>query len=491
MVGTRTAAFAPLGRSASSSSTRSTTAATSRTARRATTRAGSRAGGRRCVGARVVLGSATPDLVTPRPRPRRPRGAGPARRAAGRAACRRSRSSTCAPSWRAAIGRSSRRRWPTRSASLRPGREQAVLLINRRGAATFILCRDCGESLRCPDCELPFVYHLDGGTLRCHHCGRSGRARRALPGVRQQPASATSAPGPSASRPSCARVSRGCASARLDSDALAARRGFETVYDDFREGRIDVLVGHAAGGEGPRPAGGHAGRGGRRRRHAQPARLPRRRAHVPAAGPGRRARRSRADAGAGDRSRPTRPATTRCGPRPRSTSTASPTRSSCGAGCSAIRRSACWPGCSSRDADRGRAEERGRQAAAAVAAPGVEVLGPLPSYVARRAGRYRFQVVVRAPDADARARGARAGAARGGHRRRSRVAALSRYNADRHGHPPHPDRRGADPARAHEARLDASMRACIGCSTTCSRRCATRPASASPRTRSACRCRSR
>jgi primosomal protein N' (replication factor Y) len=56
------------------------------------------------------------------------------------------------------------------------------------------------------------------------------------------------------------------------------------------------------------------------------------------------------------------------------------------------------------DPDRGRAEERGRQAAAAVAEPGVEVLGPLPSYVARRAGRHRYQVVLRAPDAATRAR---------------------------------------------------------------------------------------
>jgi primosomal protein N' (replication factor Y) len=55
------------------------------------------------------------------------------------------------------------------------------------------------------------------------------------------------------------------------------------------------------------------------------------------------------------------------------------------------------------DPDRARAEERGRQAAAAAAGDGVDVLGPLPAYVARRAGRYRYQVVVRATDADARA----------------------------------------------------------------------------------------
>jgi primosomal protein N' (replication factor Y) len=55
------------------------------------------------------------------------------------------------------------------------------------------------------------------------------------------------------------------------------------------------------------------------------------------------------------------------------------------------------------DPDRGRAEARGRDAAAAVAGPGVEVHGPLPSYVPRRAGRWRFQVVIRAQDEVARA----------------------------------------------------------------------------------------
>ena len=55
------------------------------------------------------------------------------------------------------------------------------------------------------------------------------------------------------------------------------------------------------------------------------------------------------------------------------------------------------------DPDRGRAEARGRDAAAAVVGPGVEVHGPLPSYVPRRAGRWRFQVVIRAQDEVARA----------------------------------------------------------------------------------------
>jgi primosomal protein N' (replication factor Y) (superfamily II helicase) len=54
------------------------------------------------------------------------------------------------------------------------------------------------------------------------------------------------------------------------------------------------------------------------------------------------------------------------------------------------------------DPDRERAEARGRAAAEAVALPGIEVHGPLPSYVPRRAGRWRFQVVMRAADEVAR-----------------------------------------------------------------------------------------
>ncbi len=47
--------------------------------------------------------------------------------------------------------------------------QQAILLLNRRGYSTFVMCRECGEVIKCPDCGLPMVYHRDG-KLRCHHC---------------------------------------------------------------------------------------------------------------------------------------------------------------------------------------------------------------------------------------------------------------------------------------------------------------------------------
>ncbi len=48
--------------------------------------------------------------------------------------------------------------------------EQAILLLNKRGYSTFIMCRDCGEVVKCPDCGLPMHYHITDGTLKCHFC---------------------------------------------------------------------------------------------------------------------------------------------------------------------------------------------------------------------------------------------------------------------------------------------------------------------------------
>lgn len=50
--------------------------------------------------------------------------------------------------------------------------EQAILFLNRRGTATFVMCRDCGLVLNCPRCDMPLTYHRPGAMLECHYCGR-------------------------------------------------------------------------------------------------------------------------------------------------------------------------------------------------------------------------------------------------------------------------------------------------------------------------------
>ncbi len=120
--------------------------------------------------------------------------------------------------------------------------DRAILVLNRRGTASVVLCRDCGTVQSCPDCDRPLVYHQAGTTLRCHHCGRAW---------------------PTASRcPQCAsprirylgggteRVERevrqrfpGLRVGRLDRDVVERRGAADRVLDAFAGGRMDVLVG--------------------------------------------------------------------------------------------------------------------------------------------------------------------------------------------------------------------------------------------------------
>ncbi|MEW5985124.1 MAG: primosomal protein N' [Chloroflexota bacterium] len=60
-------------------------------------------------------------------------------------------------------------------------REQAILFLNRRGSATFVLCRDCGLVLQCPRCDVPLTYHRPRALLVCHHCGRQERQPELCP----------------------------------------------------------------------------------------------------------------------------------------------------------------------------------------------------------------------------------------------------------------------------------------------------------------------
>ncbi|MBN1400796.1 MAG: primosomal protein N' [Anaerolineae bacterium] len=48
--------------------------------------------------------------------------------------------------------------------------EQTILFLNRRGSATFVMCRDCGHVLQCPRCDVPLTYHARVSELICHHC---------------------------------------------------------------------------------------------------------------------------------------------------------------------------------------------------------------------------------------------------------------------------------------------------------------------------------
>jgi primosomal protein N' (replication factor Y) len=120
--------------------------------------------------------------------------------------------------------------------------EQAILVLNRRGTASVVLCRDCGHVQACPDCERPLVYHQAGITLRCHHCGRATPLATRCPNC--------GSPRIRYLGGGTERVEREVKAAfsnlrvgRLDRDVVERRGAADRVVDAFTGGRIDVLVG--------------------------------------------------------------------------------------------------------------------------------------------------------------------------------------------------------------------------------------------------------
>ncbi len=59
--------------------------------------------------------------------------------------------------------------------------QQAILFLNRRGTATYVFCRQCGHSLRCPRCDLPLTHHVDQDGLVCHTCNYRRQVPKTCP----------------------------------------------------------------------------------------------------------------------------------------------------------------------------------------------------------------------------------------------------------------------------------------------------------------------
>ncbi|MCU0504961.1 MAG: primosomal protein N' [Chloroflexi bacterium] len=120
--------------------------------------------------------------------------------------------------------------------------ERAILVMNRRGAASVVLCRDCGRVEACPDCDRPLVYHEAAAVLRCHHCGASAPvpARcRACGSARVRYLGG----GTERIEREVAEQFPGLRVGRLDRDVVERRGEAVRVVDAFAEGRLDVLVG--------------------------------------------------------------------------------------------------------------------------------------------------------------------------------------------------------------------------------------------------------
>ncbi len=64
--------------------------------------------------------------------------------------------------------------------------QQGILFLNRRGTASYVFCRDCGHSMRCPNCDSPLTYHTTLAALTCHHCGYQRKMPKTCPNCKSE-----------------------------------------------------------------------------------------------------------------------------------------------------------------------------------------------------------------------------------------------------------------------------------------------------------------
>jgi primosomal protein N'' len=64
--------------------------------------------------------------------------------------------------------------------------DQAIILLNRRGYSSFMMCRECGFVLKCPNCDVSLTYHKDLGKMKCHYCGHEEPMPQFCPNCRSK-----------------------------------------------------------------------------------------------------------------------------------------------------------------------------------------------------------------------------------------------------------------------------------------------------------------
>lgn len=121
-------------------------------------------------------------------------------------------------------------------------KKQTIILMNRRGFSTYTQCLACGEVIQCPKCAIPLIFHSQTQTLKCHYCEHEE------PLVTQCPKCGSDAlqncgTGVQKVELIAQKLFPDCNIVRLDSDSLARKNEHIRILEDFRNGKIDILIG--------------------------------------------------------------------------------------------------------------------------------------------------------------------------------------------------------------------------------------------------------
>jgi primosomal protein N' (replication factor Y) len=122
--------------------------------------------------------------------------------------------------------------------------EQTMLFLNRRGFASSLICPKCGTVATCDQCSVSLTYHKPTMRLLCHICGASKPVPAACPNAEcRDPAFRYAGFGTQRIEDIVARVFPKARLQRMDSDTMTEKEAYRKTLGDFRQGKIDILIG--------------------------------------------------------------------------------------------------------------------------------------------------------------------------------------------------------------------------------------------------------
>ncbi|MBP3255894.1 MAG: primosomal protein N' [Clostridia bacterium] len=121
-------------------------------------------------------------------------------------------------------------------------KEQTLLFLNRRGYSTFIMCRDCGYTVKCKNCNITMTYHLKQDKLKCHYCGYETKRVTICPEC-----SSTNiryfGTGTQKLEQEINKLFPSASTIRMDIDTVTKKNSHEEILNKFKNENIDILIG--------------------------------------------------------------------------------------------------------------------------------------------------------------------------------------------------------------------------------------------------------
>lgn len=123
-------------------------------------------------------------------------------------------------------------------------KRQIILFLNRRGIATFVSCRECGEVIMCPNCSVPMIYHVydKKNILDCHHCDFKTDVPEVCPKCGSQKIKFFGA-GVDKIEKEVERLFPKARIRKVDAKSLSNKNDYIKLHEDIKNHKIDILIG--------------------------------------------------------------------------------------------------------------------------------------------------------------------------------------------------------------------------------------------------------